>query len=98
MSSKSIVLSEGSDNQETANLAVSYIVFIPKEACGNNVEASVKQKALVPTRDLRITREEDVWVAQWVKLPTLDFSSAHDLLWGGEMEPALGSTLNMESA
>lgn len=54
MSSKSIVLSEGCDIQETANLAVAYVVFIPEDAGGNDAEATAKQKLwfLLETEEL----------------------------------------------
>ena len=46
------------------------MVPMPKEAGGNNADTSVKEKALVPTRNLKIARGGVTWAAQWVKLPT----------------------------
>lgn len=62
MTSKSIVLSEGCDIQETANLAVAYIVFIPEEAGGNDGEAAAKQKLWF----LLETEELPEWPSGWL--------------------------------
>ena len=44
-----------------------------------------------------LKRWRGTWVAQWVKLPTLDFSSGHDLRVV-RLSPMLGSVLSAESA
>lgn len=46
---------------------------------------------------LKILSARDVWVAQLVQLPTLDFGWGHDLGVMG-LNPASGPTLSMELA